>query len=94
MELDAREVRAGEELDWTRLVVWLRERLPACGVPGLDVGREPGIGHGCNPPPCRKSPRGVDVGSSTTVDPRTPIASPEAIAGASCNASKLTSDDW
>src|SRR5215831_7343647 len=40
METDAREVRAGEQLDWTRLAAWLRERLPACGVPGLDVARE------------------------------------------------------
>src|SRR5258705_487215 len=37
MELDAKEVRAGEQLDWTRLVAWLRERLPACGVDALDV---------------------------------------------------------
>jgi aminoglycoside phosphotransferase (APT) family kinase protein len=43
MELDAREVRAGEQLDWTRLAAWLRERLPACGVPGLDVTREPAV---------------------------------------------------
>jgi aminoglycoside phosphotransferase (APT) family kinase protein len=43
MELDAREVRAGEQLDWTRLVAWLRERLPACGVAGLDVRREPTV---------------------------------------------------
>ncbi len=43
MELDAREVRAGEQLDWTRLVGWLRERLPACGVPRLDVTREPAV---------------------------------------------------
>ena len=33
----------GEQLDWPRLVAWLRERLPACGVPGLDVTREPEI---------------------------------------------------
>src|SRR6266851_2664139 len=43
MELDAREVRAGEQLDWTPLTAWLRERLPACGVPGLDVTREPAV---------------------------------------------------
>src|SRR5260221_8027998 len=43
MQLDARAVRAGEQLDWTRLVAWLRERLPACGVPGLDVSREPSV---------------------------------------------------
>jgi aminoglycoside phosphotransferase (APT) family kinase protein len=41
MELDAKEVRAGEQLDWTRLVAWLRDRLPACGVEDLDVTREP-----------------------------------------------------
>src|SRR6266481_2145770 len=40
MEPDVREARAGEQLDWTRLVAWLRERLPACGVPALDVARE------------------------------------------------------
>src|SRR5438477_2844714 len=43
METDARDVRAGEQLDWTRLTAWLRERLPACGVPGLDVGHEPTV---------------------------------------------------
>jgi aminoglycoside phosphotransferase (APT) family kinase protein len=40
---DARDVRPGEQLDWPRLVAWLRDRLPACGVPGLDVSREPEI---------------------------------------------------
>src|SRR5262247_1731730 len=43
MDLDVRDVRAGEQLDWTRLAAWLRERLPACGVPGLDVAREPTV---------------------------------------------------
>ena len=43
MESDARDVRPGEQLDWTRLGAWLRDRLPACGVPGLDVGREPEV---------------------------------------------------
>src|SRR3989442_12759431 len=43
MELDAKEVRAGEQLDWTRLVAWLRERLPACGVASLDVTGEPTV---------------------------------------------------
>ena len=43
MERDARDVRPGEQLDWTRLGAWLRERLPACGVPGLDVSREPEV---------------------------------------------------
>ena len=43
MEQDARDVRPGEQLDWARLGAWLRERLPACGVPGLDVSREPAV---------------------------------------------------
>jgi aminoglycoside phosphotransferase (APT) family kinase protein len=43
MESDARDVRAGEQLDWARLGGWLRERLPACHVPGLDVTVEPEI---------------------------------------------------
>jgi aminoglycoside phosphotransferase (APT) family kinase protein len=36
---DARAVRPDEELDWTRLVAWLRDRLPAHDIPGLDVSR-------------------------------------------------------
>ena len=46
MEQDARAIRAGEQFDWARLVAWLRERLPACAVPGLDVAgeRHPGAG--------------------------------------------------
>src|SRR5436190_788864 len=43
MNPDANAVRAGEQLDWTRLVAWLRERLPTCGVPGLDVRRDPEV---------------------------------------------------
>jgi aminoglycoside phosphotransferase (APT) family kinase protein len=43
METDVRGVRAGEQLDWSRLTPWLRERLPACGVPGLDVRAEPTV---------------------------------------------------
>ena len=43
MEIDARDVRAGEDLDWPRLVAWLRERLPACGIAGLDVDAEPTV---------------------------------------------------
>jgi aminoglycoside phosphotransferase (APT) family kinase protein len=43
METDARDVRPGEQLDWARLGAWLRERLPACGVPGLDVSVEPAV---------------------------------------------------
>jgi aminoglycoside phosphotransferase (APT) family kinase protein len=40
---DTRAVRGGEELDWPALTAWLRERLPGCGVPGLDVGADPSI---------------------------------------------------
>ena len=43
MDHDSTNVRAGEELDWTRLGTWLRERLPACAVPGLDVSHEPEV---------------------------------------------------
>ena len=43
MEDDARDVRPGEQLDWARLGAWLRERLPACSMPGLDVSREPEV---------------------------------------------------
>ena len=38
---DARAVRDGEDLEWPRLIAWLRERLPACGIPRLDAAREP-----------------------------------------------------
>jgi aminoglycoside phosphotransferase (APT) family kinase protein len=40
---DARDIRPGEQLDWPALVAWLRDRLPACGVPGLDVTLEPRV---------------------------------------------------
>ena len=43
MEVDARTVRPGEELDWPRLVAWLRDRLPACGIAGLDVRAQPTV---------------------------------------------------
>jgi aminoglycoside phosphotransferase (APT) family kinase protein len=43
MEIDARAVRAGEDLDWPRLIAWLRDRLPACGIPGLDARHEPSV---------------------------------------------------
>ena len=43
METDARDVRPGEQLDWTRLVAWLRERLPSCHISGLDVSGEPNV---------------------------------------------------
>src|SRR5205807_387167 len=39
----ARAVRRGEELDWRRLTAWLRDRLPASNIPGLDVSRDPAI---------------------------------------------------
>ena len=41
--LDARDIRSGEQLDWPALIAWLRERLPACDVPGLDVSLQPQI---------------------------------------------------
>ena len=43
MDHDTNIVRPGEQLDWARLGAWLRERLPSCGVPGLDVRREPDV---------------------------------------------------
>src|SRR6185295_8021648 len=43
MTQDVNAIRAGEQLDWPALVAWLRERLPACDVPGLDVSREPEV---------------------------------------------------
>jgi aminoglycoside phosphotransferase (APT) family kinase protein len=43
VEQDVRDVRAGEALDWTRLIAWLREELPACHIGGLDLSREPEV---------------------------------------------------
>jgi aminoglycoside phosphotransferase (APT) family kinase protein len=43
MTQDVNAIRPGEQLDWPALVEWLRERLPACDVPGLDVTRQPVI---------------------------------------------------
>jgi aminoglycoside phosphotransferase (APT) family kinase protein len=43
MQQDARAIRTGEQLDWAALVAWLRQRLPACDIPGLDVAPDPGI---------------------------------------------------
>jgi aminoglycoside phosphotransferase (APT) family kinase protein len=43
MRTDVTDVRAGEQLDWRRLIVWLRERLPACEIAGLDLAREPEV---------------------------------------------------
>jgi aminoglycoside phosphotransferase (APT) family kinase protein len=34
---DTRPVRTTEQLDWPRLEAWLRERLPSCGIDGLDL---------------------------------------------------------
>jgi aminoglycoside phosphotransferase (APT) family kinase protein len=34
---DTGPVRTTEQLDWVRLAAWLRERLPSCGVEGLDL---------------------------------------------------------
>ena len=36
---ETRPVRETEQLDWPRLESWLRERLPACNIAGLDVGQ-------------------------------------------------------
>jgi aminoglycoside phosphotransferase (APT) family kinase protein len=41
--MDTRDVRAGEALEWPRLVAWLRERLPSCDIPDLDLTREPEV---------------------------------------------------
>jgi aminoglycoside phosphotransferase (APT) family kinase protein len=35
--LDTHPVRHGEQLDWVRLEQWLRDRLAACDIPGLDL---------------------------------------------------------
>jgi aminoglycoside phosphotransferase (APT) family kinase protein len=43
MDVDVDAVRPGEQLDWPRLIGWLRERLPASGIAGLDVTRDPDI---------------------------------------------------
>src|SRR5215470_19363061 len=43
MPHDANQIRPDEQLDWPRLVAWLRERLPACSIPGLDLTRDPEI---------------------------------------------------
>ncbi len=36
-------MRSGEQLDWPRLIAWLRDRLPACGIAGLDLSKEPDV---------------------------------------------------
>src|SRR6266851_3594887 len=43
MDQDANAVRPGEQLEWPRLVAWLRERLRACEVPGLNADAEPAV---------------------------------------------------
>ena len=35
---DTRPVRPTEQLDWPRLEAWLRDRLAACDIDGLDLG--------------------------------------------------------
>jgi len=42
-ESDVTPIRAGEDLDWSRIVSWLRERLPASNITGLDPTRDPEI---------------------------------------------------
>ena len=37
MENDVRSIRPGEQLDWARLVDWLRAHLPAHQIPRLDL---------------------------------------------------------
>lgn len=37
---DATPVRSTEQLDWRRLATYLRERLPSCRIPGLDLTKE------------------------------------------------------
>jgi len=41
--IDTRSVREGEDLDWARMIAWLRERLPSCGIEGLDVTGQPEV---------------------------------------------------
>src|SRR5436190_10926514 len=43
MEQDVRAVRQGEALEWTHLASWLREHLPSCSIPGLDLSRDPDV---------------------------------------------------
>jgi aminoglycoside phosphotransferase (APT) family kinase protein len=43
VEKDSRIIRPGEELDPDPLIAWLRERLPACNIAGLDVSKTPNI---------------------------------------------------
>ena len=37
MALDTKPVRTGEELDWTSLEAWLRNRMPVSGIPARDL---------------------------------------------------------
>jgi len=43
MPSDVTPIRSGEDLDWPKVVAWLRARLPDCRIPGLDASREPEI---------------------------------------------------
>lgn len=36
---DTASIRPGEQLDWTRIESWLRDRLPSCGIAGLDLSQ-------------------------------------------------------
>ena len=36
---ETRAVRQTEQLDWARLAAWLRDRLPACDIPNVDLSR-------------------------------------------------------
>jgi aminoglycoside phosphotransferase (APT) family kinase protein len=38
-DADTRAVRQAEQLDWPRMESWLRERLPACNTPNVDLSR-------------------------------------------------------
>ena len=40
---DTRAVRQGEDLDWPRIIGWLRERLPDCHIAGLDLSHDPTV---------------------------------------------------
>ena len=43
MPSDANAVRSGEQLDWSQLIAWLREHLPARQIRGLDLARDPEV---------------------------------------------------
>ena len=41
--LDARPIRPGEQVEWPRLIEWLRTRLRGCDIVGLDVSADPAV---------------------------------------------------